>query len=232
MEPNFRFSYQSGKRLTGSLEYVFTKSVSTSASLSVSGYVRMQNSKHRTTEERNMKRSSILTIALAATTALTTAAWAQHGAGAVGHGGAAGPPSFAGVTSSHGSNGSGHQDANSPNTGSGRAADFESRLASNPNLSSRLQALLPPNTTLADAAMGFKNQGQFIAALHVSHNLGIDFNALKMDMLTSHDSLGTAIKALRPDLSTQTVKTDVKDAERQAKNDVQEANEVAENGGK
>jgi hypothetical protein len=179
-----------------------------------------------------MKRSSILTIALAATLALTTAAWAQHGAGAAGHGGAAGPPSFSGATSSHGSNGSGHQGANDSNSGSGHAADFESRLASNPNLSSRLQALLPPNTTLADAAMGFKNQGQFIAALHISHNLGIDFNSLKMDMLTKHDSLGAAIKALRPDLSSQIVKTDMKDAERQAKNDVQEANEVAENGGK
>lgn len=178
-----------------------------------------------------MKRS-ILTIALAAATALTTAAWAQHGGGAAGHGGAAGPPSFAGSASSNGANGSGHQAANGANTGSGHAADFESRLASNPNLSSRLQALLPPNTTLADAAMGFKNQGQFIAALHVSHNLGIDFNALKMDMLTNHDSLGAAIKAMRPDLSSKTVNTDVKDAERQAKNDVQEANEVAENGGK
>lgn len=178
-----------------------------------------------------MKRFSILTVALAGTTAIIglTPAWAQHGAVAAGHGAAAGPPSFAGATSSQGSNGSGHQDANASNAGSGRTADFETRLASNPNLSSRLQALLPPNTTLADAAMGFKNQGQFIAALHVSHNLGIDFNALKMNMLTNHDSLGAAIKALRPDLSSQTVKTDVKDAERQAKSDVQETNQVAEN---
>jgi hypothetical protein len=178
-----------------------------------------------------MKRLSILKIALAAATGLTTQVSAQHGAGAAGHGGAVGSPSFAGTPSSQGANGSGHQDGNSPNTGSGHAAEFESRLASNPNLSSRLQALLPPKMTLADAAMGFKNQGQFIAALHVSHNLGIDFDALKMDMLTNHDSLGAAIKALRPDLSSKTVRTDVKDAERQAKKDVQEASENAENGG-
>lgn len=81
-----------------------------------------------------MKRSSIFTLALAATAALTTAVWAQHGGGppsqgaAAGHGGP--PPSVAG-DSSHAANGSAHQNANAPNTGSANAADFESRLANN-----------------------------------------------------------------------------------------------------
>jgi hypothetical protein len=188
-----------------------------------------------------MKRTSLLTIVLAATTALTTAAWAQHGGGVGGGHGAAGshdgPPSFAADGGSHGSNGSSHEgngsshDANT-NTGSGHAADFATRLENNTKLSSRLQNLLPAGETLSAAAMGFKNQGQFIAALHVSQNLNIPFDTLKMQMLTNHESLGAAIRALRPDLTSKTVNTDVKDAERQAKNDVAEANEVAENSGK
>ena len=180
-----------------------------------------------------MKRTSLLTIALAATTALTTAAWAQHGGGAGGGHDAAGshggPPSFA-ADGSHGSNGSSH-DGNA-NTGSGHAADFATRLENNTNLSSRLQNLLPAGEPLSVAAMGFKNQGQFIAALHVSQNLNIPFDTLKMQMLTNHESLGAAIHALKPDLTSKTVNTDVKDAERQAKTDVQDSNEVAENSGK
>jgi hypothetical protein len=40
--------------------------------------------------------------------------------------------------------------------------------------------------TLDAASTGFKNQGQFIAALHVSHNLGIPL-PLKSDMVTGHE---------------------------------------------
>ena len=53
------------------------------------------------------------------------------------------------------------------------------KIAANPALVARLQPLLPSHTTLASAATGFKNQGQFIAALHVSHNLNIPFAKLK-----------------------------------------------------
>lgn len=171
-----------------------------------------------------MKRSSVGTIALAALTALTTAAWAQHGAGAGGHGGGAaqhGAPAGAANEGSHG--------AGASAAGSGNAANFQTRLANNPNLSARLQALLPPNVPLGIAAAGFKNQGQFIAALHVANNLNIPFDQLKMDMLENQDSLGAAIRALRPDLSSQTVNTDLKIAQKQAKADVQESNQVAQN---
>ena len=183
-----------------------------------------------------MKRTSLLTILLAATTALTTAAWAQHGGGVGGGHGAAGghdgPPSFAADGGSHGGHGSSHDANTNTNTGSGHAADFITRLENNTNLASRLQNMLPMGETLGAAAMGFKNQGQFIAALHVSQNLMIPFDTLKMQMLSNHESLGAAIRALRPDLTSKTVNTDVKDAEQQGKTDVQESNEVAENGGK
>ena len=173
-----------------------------------------------------MKRSSVWTITLAATTVLTTAVWAQHGGSAGGHGG---PPSLA-------AHGQSHAEATAPTTAptkdSDRSADFESRLASNSKLSSRLQSLLPSNMKLPIAASGFKNRGQFIAALHVSHNLNIPFDQLKTDMTTKHDSLGAAIRNLRPDLDSKTVNSNVKLAERQAKTDVQESNEIAESSGK
>src|SRR5262249_17955855 len=63
---------------------------------------------------------------------------------------------------------------------------------------SRVRALLPADMTLQQAASGFRNQGQFIAALHVSRNLGIPFADLKREMVTNHLSLGQAIHKLRP----------------------------------
>ena len=58
--------------------------------------------------------------------------------------------------------------------------------------------MLPQGTTMNDAATGFKNQGQFLAALHVSKNLGIPFADLKKEMVTNNASLGQAIHKLRP----------------------------------
>jgi hypothetical protein len=72
------------------------------------------------------------------------------------------------------------------------------RIQSHPQLASRVRALLPQGMTLQQAASGFRNQGQFIAALHVSRNLGIPFADLKREMVTNHLSLGQAIHKLRP----------------------------------
>ena len=52
----------------------------------------------------------------------------------------------------------------------------------NPNQEARLLAMLPPGTNLQDAAMGFKNRGQFIAAVNASSNHGIPFDQLKAAM--------------------------------------------------
>jgi len=55
----------------------------------------------------------------------------------------------------------------------------------NPKLEARLMALLPnlpPGTTIQDLSGGFKNWGQFVAAVHVSNNLGIPFADLKARM--------------------------------------------------
>jgi hypothetical protein len=93
------------------------------------------------------------------------------------------------------------------------------KITANPALVARLTPLLPSGTTLANAAAGFKNQGQFIAALHVSHNLNIPFAQLKAEMTgADHASLGRAIQDLRP--TTTNVKAAVKTAETAARADL------------
>lgn len=55
-----------------------------------------------------------------------------------------------------------------------------------------------------------------MAAVHVSHNLGIPFTDLKEKMLGG-DSLGKAIRALKPDADA---KAEAKKANREAKGDL------------
>src|SRR5579862_8328193 len=63
-----------------------------------------------------------------------------------------------------------------------------------PSLAAKLQPLLPTGTDVATASTGFKNLGQFVAAVHVSKNLDIPFDTLKGKMTgTSSESLGKAI---------------------------------------
>ncbi|MGE5246212.1 MAG: hypothetical protein ACM3SQ_18455 [Betaproteobacteria bacterium] len=78
------------------------------------------------------------------------------------------------------------------------SSPIATKIESHPQLASRLTAMLPQGMTLQDAAAGFRNQGQFIAALHVSQNLGIPFADLKQEMVTNHNSLGQSIQKLRP----------------------------------
>jgi len=89
-------------------------------------------------------------------------------------------------------------------------------IASDSKLSARLTALLPPGMTLTQAAAGFKNQGQFIAALEASKNLGIPFADLQ-DRVTAGESLGAAIHGLKPAMSAADVESSVKAADEQAK---------------
>jgi hypothetical protein len=85
--------------------------------------------------------------------------------------------------------------------------------------------------TLDRASLGFKNQGQFIAALHVSQNLGIPFTELKSHMVTvtpgapgelptasQTGSLGQAIQKSKANVD---VTTEVLRAERQTTTDLQ-----------
>ncbi len=94
----------------------------------------------------------------------------------------------------------------------------EQALDENKKLASNLQKLLPAGTTPRDACGGFKNLGQCVAAIHVSHNLGVPFADLKSKMTgETAGSLGTAIHELRPDVDA---KAEQKNAEQAAKEEI------------
>lgn len=72
------------------------------------------------------------------------------------------------------------------------------KIVSRPNLAAKVQRQLPAGLTIEQAALGFRNQGQFIAATNVSRNLGLDFLALRALMTGPNAlSLGQAIQQLK-----------------------------------
>jgi hypothetical protein len=79
------------------------------------------------------------------------------------------------------------------------------KLQKNTNLASKLQSRLPLRTNLTLAASGFRNLGQFVAAVNVSNNLGISFAELKTRMVDQGMSLGQAIQDVRPRTTDTTV---------------------------
>ena len=96
--------------------------------------------------------------------------------------------------------------------------NFENRIEHNVALKTKLESMLPAGMDLKTAAGGFKNQGQFIAALHVSKNLGIPFTDLKSKMTGSNpESLGQAIHDLKPTLSQADAQKEAEKAQKQAR---------------
>jgi hypothetical protein len=78
----------------------------------------------------------------------------------------------------------------------------QQKLQKNTSLASKLQNRLPVGTDLMTAAAGFRNLGQFVAAVNVSNNLNIPFTQLKTKMVTEGLSLGQSIQALKPTASS------------------------------
>lgn len=74
----------------------------------------------------------------------------------------------------------------------------QQKLAKNTSLQNKLLSRLPAGTNLLEAADGFRNLGQFVAAVNVSKNLDIPFDRLKANMVTKKMSLGQSIQDLRP----------------------------------
>jgi hypothetical protein len=95
-------------------------------------------------------------------------------------------------------------------------------LAENTKLSKKLQNLLPADEKVQDAASGFKNLGEFVAAVHVAHNLNIPFDQFK-NKVTIGDSLGKAVHALNPKLNHKEIMSQVKKGKQQAKEDIKTA---------
>ena len=95
---------------------------------------------------------------------------------------------------------------------------LEERIERNPALKAKIESLLPPGANVKRAASGFRNEGQFIAALHASRNLNIPFDQLKAQMTGSNAvSLGEAIQKLSPGMTEKQAKEEAKKAEKQAK---------------
>ena len=121
------------------------------------------------------------------------------------------------------------RDSNNSADVPGSRSDAEKRLT--PSL--QAQRVLAANATLTDACAPFATLAGCLAALHASHNLGLDFNCLRASVtgvLTSVDlsgceaadaekaqSLNKAIHQLKPDANA---KQAAKDAERQAEGDL------------
>lgn len=164
------------------------------------------------------KHTILILTAVIASAGLATA---QHGMGRAG----GQMPRTAGVA---------QRPAHEPSTKGARmpaaqhAKTAAAQLERNPALAARIQPLLPAGTTAEQASAGFKNWGQFVAALHVSKSLGIPFADLR-SRLTQPESLsmGKAVHQLRPDLSEEQVRAGVRNAEREAKRVKQEASQVS-----
>jgi hypothetical protein len=181
-----------------------------------------------------MKRVSLVLTAVAVFVCLSgIPLLAQHGRAGGGMGGGMdmgrGPGSEPGPMGNHGQPGT---EGTSMGRGSqtGRNGSTLSKksptdlLTQNTKLSSNLQSLLPAGTNLQNAASGFKNLGQFVAAVHVSHNLGIPFDELKTTMESNGDNLGKAIHTLNPNISTKQSKSEAKKAQKEGGQDIRDAN--------
>jgi len=111
----------------------------------------------------------------------------------------------------------------------GSRSDTEKKLT--PKL--QAQGVLPANSNATDSCAAFVALNECLAALHASHNLGLDFNCLRASVTGVHASadmsgckvadgektlsLNKAIHALNPDADA---KGATKNAEQQAKDDL------------
>ena len=157
---------------------------------------------------------------MVAVLALSSFAFAQHGGGG-GRPAGAGAPMGGGASHASGMGSdmsSNHTPGSQPGGMNSGGRTTSEILTQNTKLSSNLEKLLPQGVTAQQACDGFKNLGQCVAAIHVSHNLGISFDDLKAKMTGSgSESLGKAIGALKPGVDA---KTESKKAQKQANQDL------------
>src|SRR5688500_9175070 len=96
-----------------------------------------------------------------------------------------------------------------------KAARTQTKAAkTNANQEAQVLAKLPPGTNIQDASLGFKNRGQFIAAVNASKNHNIPFDELKARMTgipvgstvpaTAPMSLGQALQSFNVTTTTTT----------------------------
>src|SRR5215831_2703093 len=184
-----------------------------------------------------MKVRLVLTM-LAASSFSAGFALAQHPHGGPGGAGGAGGPH--GPAMNNGAAEHGNADASSKGAASSSPTELLTKNTKlDSNLTSKLQSkgLLPAGTDLKDACGGFKNLGQCVAAIHVSHNLDIPFACMKANMTANPPaagttcpagtgssknkmSLGKSIQTLSPNANS---KTEATNAQKQGDADIKEA---------
>lgn len=99
----------------------------------------------------------------------------------------------------------------------------QQKLLKNTNLADKLRLRLPVGTDLMTAAEGFRNLGQFVAAVNVSNNLKIPFNELKTQMVVEGKSLGQSIQTVK---KVASVTVEVQRAEYQARGMILESEQA------
>jgi hypothetical protein len=124
-------------------------------------------------------------------------------------------PKVKATTSTTAANAAAPRTTSSPTPGTSSTAwtptnPVAQKLSTKPNLLAKVQGVLGPTTDLNLATAGFKNFGQFVAAVNVSNNHNIAFADLKAAMtgqtMTGTPtgqpvlSLGQAIQTLKPGL--------------------------------
>jgi hypothetical protein len=102
----------------------------------------------------------------------------------------------------------------SPTSSTTTLTPVQQKLQKNTNLADKLRTRLPGGTDLMQAAEGFKNLGQFVAAVNVSANHeGVTFADLKTRMVDQGMSLGQALQDVK---KTSNVTAEVTKAEAEA----------------
>jgi hypothetical protein len=162
---------------------------------------------------------SVLSVCSAALLFVVPSASAQGGA--ISHGGPGGGAP-AGSTGDNGMNMSGVE-MSAPTV-----------LQKNPQLAQRLRPFLPADITPEQAAVGFDDINHFVAAVHVSHDLGIPFTDLRCTELggkycspqtkAKSRNLESAILSLKPGMNKDAAKTAAKTADHESKADLKYVN--------
>jgi hypothetical protein len=93
-----------------------------------------------------------------------------------------------------------------------RSSRTAEEIRLNRGLGARVVELLPEGVSLDQASSGFRNTGQFVAALQVSRNLSIPFGDLRARMIAGRESLGEAIRMLRPAMPESEIEAQVRAA--------------------
>lgn len=168
-----------------------------------------------------MKRLTIFLTALAAALYLGSIPLLAQDFGHGGGGGASHSPS---ASRDSGTKGSKSEAGSGTYTSGGMTVS--QHLQHDTKLAHKLEKLLALSgqnalSQLQSDAAGFNNLGQFVAAVHVSHNLEIPFDQLRAKVVgPPAETLGKAIQFFKPEANS---KAETRKARKQADNDVKES---------